>query len=116
MTKALAITAGVLDALNLVISAWRYVLSATYRAQVQAHWQQTTESRKAAEMIGAVFCLAATQNAIAAFFTRAGFERLLSEAWYRAAVNVAIFDTWHHECVGVCWQAISHRYCAAAAK
>ena len=37
--------------------------------------------------------VAASQKAISAFFTGAGFEQLLAEAWYREADNVAIFDT-----------------------
>jgi hypothetical protein len=37
--------------------------------------------------------VAASQKAIADFFTGAGFERLLPEAWYRAADNVVVFDT-----------------------
>ncbi len=37
--------------------------------------------------------VAASQLAIAKFFTEAGFEQLLAEAWYRAADNVVVFDT-----------------------
>lgn len=36
--------------------------------------------------------VAASREAIADFFTGAGFERLLPEAWYRAVDNVAVFD------------------------
>lgn len=37
--------------------------------------------------------VAASPEAIAKFFKRAGFAPLLPEAWYRAADNVAVFDT-----------------------
>ena len=66
MLSVVEIVVGALDALNLLdflycaFSDWRYLLSPSYRTRIHARWQQSTQLRITAEVIGSLICAAAT--------------------------------------------------------